>query len=119
MLVPLNVGLYVSRDPADFRKQSDGLCGLVRNCLGREPSDQCLYIFFNRRRDQVKIVYYSPGGYCLWWKRLESGSFAGIDVEGSLPYVTITSTELLDLLGNKTVSGRGFPGFSPIYATSK
>lgn len=97
-MVPLNVAFYVSRDPADFRKQCDGLCGLVRSCLGRDPSDQCLYIFFNRRRDQVKILYYSPGGYCLWWKRLERGSFATIDVGSSVPYITLTSTELLMLI---------------------
>lgn len=105
-MVPLNVALYISREAADFRKQSDGLCGLVRNSLGRDPSDQCLYIFFNRRRDQVKIVYYSPGGYCLWWKRLERGSFAAIDVEGNQPYVTITSTELLMLIDGISLSNK-------------
>lgn len=80
-MVPLNVPLYASRDPAD----------------------QCLYIFFNHRRDQVKILYHSPGGFCLRW-RLERSSFVTIDVEGSLPYVMLTSTELLLLIDGISLS---------------
>ena len=78
MLVPLTAPLYIARDAADFRKQCDGLSGLVRNQFGRDPSDECLYVFFNRRRDQVKILYYQRGGYCLWWKRLEQGRFSSV-----------------------------------------
>lgn len=98
MIVPTNVELFISREAADFRKQCDGLSGLVRNQLGKDPADTSLYVFFNRRRDQVKVLYYQAGGFCLWWKRLESGRFADVAVGEEKTYTTITHTQLLMLI---------------------
>jgi len=105
-MVPLNVPLFIARDAADFRKQADGLAGLVRNSLGRNPMDESLYIFFNRRRDQVKILYYRPGGFCLWWKRLERGTFARLAITGDACEIRLTSTELLMLIDGISLQAR-------------
>ena len=60
MLIPGVESLYVSVEPTDFRKSYDGLAGLVKNELKRLPSDGSLYVFFNKRRDQIKVLYFQP-----------------------------------------------------------
>ena len=69
----LNVWLY--NQATDMRKQYDGLIALVRNTLQEPPAQGDLFVFINRRRTMMKILYYSKGGYCLWGKRLEQGQF--------------------------------------------
>jgi transposase len=67
--------LYVYDGVVDFRRSYDGLSGVVTNELCREPTDGSVYIFFNRKRDQIKLLYYEVSGYCLWQKRLSVGRF--------------------------------------------
>lgn len=62
--------------PCDMRKGFDGLCGLVTNALGRSPLDGSVYIFVNRRCDQLKLLVWEPGGLVLYHKRLEKGRFS-------------------------------------------
>lgn len=67
--------VWLHRRPTDLRKSFDGLAALVKRELGDEPSNGALYVFTNRRRTLVKVLYYERGGYCLWSKRLEQGQF--------------------------------------------
>jgi len=67
----LNVWLY--NRPADMRRQFDGLAALTQSMLHSQASGGDLFVFINRRRTMIKILYYSKGGYCLWAKRLERG----------------------------------------------
>jgi transposase len=62
------------RKIADFRKGFDGLCGLVRNDLNREPATGEVFIFINRRGDRIKLLQWQTGGYVLYYKRLERGT---------------------------------------------
>lgn len=66
---------YLSRQAADMRKSYDGLSGLVRQGMGRDPLSGEVYIFMNRRRTMVKILVWDRSGYVLWSKRLEQGTF--------------------------------------------
>ena len=66
---------YLYRQPADMRKGFDGLSGLVRDGLGRDPLDGSVYLFVNRNRDKMKLLIWSDGGFVLYYKRLESGTF--------------------------------------------
>lgn len=66
---------YLSRQPADMRKSYDGLNGLVRQGLGRDPLSGEVFIFLNRRRTMVKILVWDRSGFVLWGKRLERGTF--------------------------------------------
>jgi len=59
------------RGPCDMRKSFNGLSGLVRSELGREPTSGEVFIFVNRRRTHVKLLHWQQGGYVLWYKRLE------------------------------------------------
>ena len=75
----LNVWLY--RHPTDMRKQFDGLAALVQSRLNVRANSGELFVFINRKRTQMKVLYYSKGGYCLWSKRLERGCFHSVDCE--------------------------------------
>lgn len=59
-----------------MRKQFDGLVAIVRNELREDPLSGSLYVFTNRRRNYVKLVYWDRTGYCLFAKRLERGRFS-------------------------------------------
>jgi transposase len=62
------------RKVTDFRKGFDGLCGLVRNELGRDPSSGEVYVFINRHRNRIKLLQWQHGGFVLYYKRLEKGT---------------------------------------------
>ena len=60
---------------ADMRKGFDGLSGLVRDKMGSNPLDGSVYLFVNRRRDRLKMLVWESGGFMLYYKRLERGTF--------------------------------------------
>ena len=68
--------VYLHREPVDFRKQINGLSLLVEEGLGLNPFDEALFIFINRSRNRLKILYWEKNGFCLWLKRLEKDKFA-------------------------------------------
>jgi len=76
MLLPeFGVRLWLYTPPTDMRKSFDGLSALVRQKLAETPTSGQLFVFINRRRTQLKVLYFEQGGYCLWSKRLEQGRF--------------------------------------------
>ena len=66
---------YLYSVPADMRGGFDSLCGIVRNKLDRDPTSGEVYVFLNKRRNQVKLLHWEHGGFVLYFKRLESGNF--------------------------------------------
>jgi transposase len=66
---------YFSVAPTDMRKSFDGLCGEVRRYVGREPTDGSVFVFVNRRRDRMKLLWWDRHGFWLFYKRLEEGRF--------------------------------------------
>lgn len=66
---------YLYRYPTDLRKGFDGLSGLVRNQMGHNPLSGAVFIFLNRRRDRMKLLVWEGGGFVLYYKRLERGTF--------------------------------------------
>ena len=69
------VKLYVKPGATDMRKQQAGLSVLVQNEMDFDPFNGSLYLFCNRRRNLIKILYWEKNGFCLWQKRLEQDSF--------------------------------------------
>lgn len=67
--------IFACTTPVDFRKQHDGLVALARERLGSDPFDGSIFVFFNRRRDRIKILVWDGNGFWLLYKRLESGTF--------------------------------------------
>lgn len=66
-----NLPIYLYRDAVDFRKSINGLALIVEDELGRSPFDAGLFLFCNRYRDKIKILYWDKTGFALWYKRLE------------------------------------------------
>jgi len=76
MLSPTaHVQIYIAVDAVDMRKGFDGLAAIVRQQLRREPMSGELFVFLNRCRDRVKILYWDRSGWVIFYKRLERGSF--------------------------------------------
>ena len=66
---------YFYSSVTDMRKGFDGLCGLVHTELGRRPTSGEVFIFVNRQRDKIKLLHWEQGGFVLYYKRLERGTF--------------------------------------------
>ena len=76
MIAPsLHTKVYLARDATDMRKSFPGLIALTEAVLRQEPTSGHLFMFLNRRRDMMKILYWDGTGFCIWAKRLERGSF--------------------------------------------
>jgi transposase len=67
--------IFLAVEPADMRKGFDGLSQLVRDRIAQDPLSGHLYVFRNKRRDRIKILYWDRDGFALWYKRLEKGTF--------------------------------------------
>ena len=72
---PGSLKVFISMDPADLRKSFTGLWALTVNVLKDDPSSGSLYVFTNRRRNRVKILYWDGTGLWIMAKRLEQGRF--------------------------------------------
>lgn len=69
------VRVWLCTQPTDMRKSYDGLSVLVKNQLQEDPISGQLFVFINRKGNQVKVLYFDRSGYCIWSKRLEQGTF--------------------------------------------
>ena len=76
MPIPSGARVWLASGHTDMRKGFDGLSGLVQEGFGQDPLSGHLFLFLNRRRDRIKILYFDRDGLVIWYKRLESGSFA-------------------------------------------
>jgi transposase len=73
--LPSAVRVFLCSRPVDMRKSFDGLSGLVQECFGEDLLTGHLFLFVNRRRDRIKVLYFDHDGLAIWYKRLEAGSF--------------------------------------------
>ncbi len=89
--------VYLCRDPVDMRKSINGLSVMVKEVLVLNPFSGHWFVFCNRRRDKVKLLYWSRNGFCLWYKRLEKQRFKWPRHLDGEP-ITLTPDELRWLL---------------------
>ena len=67
--------LWLCTAPTDMRRSYDGLVALARHHLDQNPLSGHGFVFVNRRKTQMKVLYFDTDGFCIWSKRLEQGQF--------------------------------------------
>ena len=73
--LPPSVRLFVATQPVDGRKGADSLMVIVRDVFAQDPLSGHLFIFFSKRCDRIRVVYWDRNGFAMWTKRLERGRF--------------------------------------------
>jgi transposase len=71
--------IFVANGATDLRRSFDRLAAMATEVLGQDPFSGHLFVFFNRRRDRVKLLYWERGGFWVLCKRLETGTFAPVE----------------------------------------
>ena len=89
-MIPHGVDIFLGLESIDLRWGFDRLAGVVRERIGREGRGGALFVFFGRRRDALKILFFDGTGMCLFYKRLDRGTFR-------LPETTDTSATSIAL----------------------
>ena len=92
------VQVVLATEPVDLRRGHDGLVTLVRSLWRADPYSGTLFVFFGRRRDRVKILFFSAGGFVLYYKRLERGRFCMPHVPEAASQVVLDAASLAMLL---------------------
>jgi len=90
------VKVLIYREPTDMRCSFSGLSVLVESVLKEDPLTGQLFVFLNRSRNYVKVLYWEQSGYCLWSKRLEVGTYR-VPESGS-EKISLSVTELRMML---------------------
>jgi transposase len=96
--------IFVYTPVTDMRKGVNGLSGIVRSEFSADPTDGSLFIFINRRRDRMKILHFDGGGFWLYYRLLEAGSFEELSHAGKSNHATIDATQLSMLLAGVSLA---------------
>jgi transposase len=97
LTLPPGVRVFVAIARVDGRKGVDGLSTLVRSQFAEDPLSGSMYVFFSRRADRVRVLYWDRDGYVLVMKRLEKGHFR-VPWDAAQGRVIIEAAELLLVL---------------------
>jgi transposase len=102
--LPASVRVYLCATACDMRKSFDGLHALVTQTMELDAFAGHLFVFGNRRRDRVKILYWDRDGFAVWAKRLEEGTYAMPFADHGERRREITAQELGALLSGIDLS---------------
>jgi len=73
--LPPQIRVFLCRRPTDMRKSFNGLVALTEAELNQDPLSGDLFVFVNRRRDRIKILYWGQTGFCIWYQQLQKGTY--------------------------------------------
>jgi transposase len=95
LTLPPSVRVYVAAQPTDLRKSFDGLSALVASSFGQDPLCGHLFVFRNRRGDQIRVLFWDRTGYCIVGKKLARGRFhLACEVAVGATHVEVEAAEL-------------------------
>lgn len=96
--------IYLHLDAVDFRKSINGLIVVVEQQLELSPFMDALFIFSNKKRDKLKVLYWDKTGFALWYKRLEKQRFKW-PTDNELTRLVLSEQQLNWLLGGYDIVG--------------
>lgn len=76
LTLPVNARIFIYKDPINMRKSFEGLSAAVESLFPGELFSGALFVFLNRERSHMKVLFWDRDGFAIWYKRLEKGSFA-------------------------------------------
>lgn len=98
-MMRLPAALFVATAPIDLRLSFDRLAGIVREQLGAEPHGEAAFIFHNRNKTHIKVLWHDRRGYCLFYKRLDRGVYRiPLAIPSGARRVQVSARELALLL---------------------
>jgi transposase len=103
--LPSAVQVFVCLQPTDLRKSFDSLGALTESVIRQSPLSGHLFVFLNRCRDRIKVLFWDRTGYCLYYKRLEAGTFVVPSQYGTGTSATISLPELTLIMEGIDLSG--------------
>ena len=107
--------ILLCQKPIDMRKSIDGLAVLVSEHFDAAPTNGSLYVFCNRGKDKIKILYWDLNGFCLWYKRLERERFwLSYDSSGAMELSQQQLRWLLDGLDYRSLQGHKSVQYSSV-----
>ena len=94
--LPPQVRVFLYRLPTDMRKSFNGLVALTESALKQDPLSGSFFVFLNRRRDRIKILYWGQTGFCIWYQQLQKGTYQlpAADVLEELETIEVTRSQL-------------------------
>ena len=106
LALPSTVSVFMCAQPTDMRRSFDGLSALVTQVIEQSPVSGHLFVFFNRGRNRVKILFWDRSGFCLFYKRLEQGVFhLPVWKEPATRSVTLRASDLSLILEGIDLNG--------------
>lgn len=97
-MIPSGVEIYVALEPVDMRLSFDRLAGLAKEQTGYDARSGALFIFFGRRRDALKVLFFDGSGMAIFYKRLDRNTFAIPAAPSDARHVEIDDVALEALL---------------------
>ena len=97
-MIPAGMKVYIATAPTDLRRSFDGLAATAMSVLKRDPSAGGLFVFTNKRGNQVRVLFRDPQGWCVLSKRLDRGRFKRPIIDNELPDSEVDMKSLMSFL---------------------
>jgi transposase len=99
-----NTRIYLCTAPTDMRRSFDGLSALIVSIIKKDLLSGHLFVFLNRRRDHIKLMYWDRDGLAIWYKRLEAGTFETPRASEDQSHLELDATQLALLLNGVSLA---------------
>ena len=94
-----DIRIFLCTTPTRMNYSFDGLMGRAQTIFEQDPMSGHLFLFFNRSRDRIKILFWDQDGFCIWYKRLERGNFQLPRAADGVQRLELTYDQLTKMLG--------------------
>ncbi len=99
MTSPSDVRIFFCTTPINMNSSFDRLMGRVQEVFDEDPQSGHLFLFVNRSRDRMKILFWDRDGFCIWYKRLERGTFQLLSTTNDEGGIELNYSQLVKLVG--------------------